>query len=181
MKLILLTLIGLAPIMGEYTLFDFNSADNSGQWYIVNDVVMGGLSKSNMVLNNDGTATFKGDVSLENNGGFASVRAPINPMPQKDFKGVMIRVKGDGNMYSVRFRTNNNFDGYAYQAKITTNKDNWIEFKIPFADFKPTFRGYTLSNKPVLESKDIAQIGLLIADKQSGNFKITIDWIKFYE
>ena len=97
----------------------------------------------------------------------------------KDYNVVIIRVKGDGNVYSLRFRTNNNFDGYSYQAKFKTKPGEWEEHKIPLSDFKPTFRGNTLSNKPELESKDIKQIGILIADKQFGNFKLTIDWIHF--
>ena len=181
MKTTLLAIMGLILVEGEFLLFDFSSPENSGKWYIVNDVVMGGLSKSDIVLNPDSTATFKGNVSLKNNGGFASVRTLVDAMDQEDFKGVVVRVKGDGNLYSVRFLTDRNLDSYAYQAKIKTDKDNWKEFKIPFEDFKPTFRGYILKNKPALESKDIAQIGILIADKQSGDFEITIDWIKFYK
>ena len=161
-------------------LFDFNSADTSGRWYTVNDDVMGGISKSNVRLNEDGTATFWGQVSLENNGGFASIRAVVENSFENDFKGVMMRVKGDGNIYSVRFRTNKSFDGYAYQARFETDIDKWIEVKLPFDEFFPTFRGNTLGNKPALESKDISQIGIMIADKQSGNFQINLDWIKFY-
>ena len=164
----------------ESILFDFNSADTSGRWYTVNDDVMGGISKSNVRLNEDGTATFWGQVSLENNGGFASIRAVVENSFENDFKGVMMRVKGDGNIYNVRFRTNKSFDGYAYQAKFETEQDKWKEVNLPFDDFIPTFRGNTLGNKPALESKDISQIGIMIADKQSGNFQIDMDWIKFY-
>jgi hypothetical protein len=56
-----------------------------------------------------------------------------------------------------------------------------MEFKLPFKDFIPTYRGYTLREKPALESKDISQIGIMIADKQSGSFETDIDWIKFYK
>ncbi len=173
--------MGLIISKGETTLFDFNSPETSGQWNTVNDGVMGGLSQSVMTLNPDGTATFRGEVSLENNGGFASVRANLNSISQKEFKGVMVRIKGDGNIYNLRFRTNRNFDGYAYQAKIETEKDKWTEFKIPFDQFIPVYRGYTLKDKPKLVSSDMAQIGILIADKQVGSFELTLDWIKFYE
>lgn len=181
MKTIFIILLTLVMVKGETILFDFNSTTTSVSWYTVNDDVMGGISKSNMKLNDDGTATFRGQVSLENNGGFASIRSVINNSFESDYKGVTLRVKGDGNIYNVRFRTNRNFDGYAYQAKIKTEKNKWKEFKIPFKDFAPTFRGYTLSDKPSLESKDIVQIGVLIADKQFGNFELIMDWIKFYE
>ena len=167
-------------VNGDSVLIDFNSAETSGSWYTVNDDVMGGISKSNMTLNDGGTATFRGQLSLENNGGFASIRSRINAGNESDFKGVILRLKGDGNIYSIRFRTNQNFDGFAYQAKIETEKDQWIEFKVPFKDFTPTYRGYTLKDKPALESKDIVQIGILIADNQSGNFEIDMDWVKFY-
>jgi hypothetical protein len=162
------------------TLFDFNSEETSGNWYVVNDDVMGGVSSSKVVMHDEGYAIFRGVLSAENNGGFASIRAMIDMNAEKDYKGVIIRVRGDGNIYSIRFRTNTGFDGYAYQAKFQTEKDKWIEVKVPFSDFKPTYRGRTLDNKPKLESKNIEQIGLLIADYQFGSFTLDIDWIKVY-
>ena len=168
-------------VTGDLTLFDFNSAETSGRWYVVNDDVMGGVSKSEMRLNDNGTATFSGTLSSENYGGFASVRVPVQVPEESDFKGVKIRLRGDGNIYSLRFRTNMNFDGYAYQAKVRSKNGEWDEFEVPFSDFLPTFRGQTLSGKPALKSDDIAQFGLLIADEQFGEFTVDIDWIKFYE
>ncbi len=168
-------------IKGKTIIFDFNGPETSGIWYTVNDEVMGGISTSNMKLNDDGSATFKGEVSLENNGGFASIRTTIDHSLESDFKGVILRIKGDGKKYNVRFRTNKNFDGYAYQAKIHTEKNEWKEFKLSFKDFVHTFRGNSLHDKPALASKDIYQIGILIADKQPGYFELTMDWIGFYE
>ena len=43
-------------------------------WIIVNDNVMGGISNSSLSLNNENNLVFNGNVSLDNNGGFASVR-----------------------------------------------------------------------------------------------------------
>jgi monofunctional biosynthetic peptidoglycan transglycosylase len=161
-------------------LFDFNSKETSGNWYIINDDVMGGISRSDIKLQDDAYVNFQGVVSPENNGGFASARAKIEIGSEKNYKGVIIRVRGDGKKYSLRFRTNTNFDGYAYQAKFQSEKDSWVEYKIPFSDFEPTYRGRTLSNKPNLESKNIEQIGVLIADYQFGPFSLDIDWIKLY-
>lgn len=165
-------------VNGEKLIFDFNSPPTSGNWTTINDVVMGGVSQSKFEIRQDGTATFSGTVSPDNNGGFASARASIQG-EFKDYKEVIIRVKGDGNIYSLRFRTDNNFDGISYQAKFKTEANEWKEYKIPLSEFKPTFRGNTLSNKPKLESKDIRQIGVLIADKQYGKFELTLDWICF--
>jgi len=164
---------------GETVIFDFNSPSTSGEWVTVNDVVMGGISDSKFEINSDSTATFSGIVSPDNNGGFASARTSVETV-HEDFEGVIIRVKGDGNIYSLRFRTDKNFDGYSYQTKFKTDSGEWKEYKLPFGEFKPTYRGNTLSNKPKPESKDIKQIGILIADKQFGKFELNIDLIKFY-
>ena len=164
---------------GETVIFNFNSPSTSGEWVTVNDVVMGGVSSSKFEINSDSTATFSGTVSPDNNGGFASARTSLKN-EFKDYTGVMIRVKGDGNIYSLRFRTNNSFDGFSYQAKFKPDSNEWKEYKIPFSDFKPTFRGNTLSDKPELASKNIKQMGILIADKQFGKFELNIDWINFY-
>jgi len=179
MKLIIFLTIMSLMMNSETEIFNFNSPSTSGEWTTVNDVVMGGISESRFEINSDSTATFSGTVSPDNNGGFASVRTSLDN-EFKDFEGAIIRVKGDGNIYSLRFRTDKNFDGISYQAKLETNSGEWKEYKIPFSNFKPTFRGRTLSNKPELASKDIKQIGILIADKQFGMFELVIDWIKFY-
>ena len=141
---------------------------------------MGGISTSKFFINSDGTATFSGNVSPENNGGFASVRTKLEGRVNEIFESVTFRVKGDGKKYNLRFRTNSNFDGIAYQSKFLTQSDEWITIKIPFDSFQPTFRGRLIQNQPKLKSEDIMQIGFLIADKQFGEFKIDIDWIKFY-
>ena len=161
-------------------IYNFSSDQTSGEWRIINDVVMGGISKSNFTINEDSTATFSGVLSAENNGGFASARSYLEGEGYAGYKGVLIRVLGDGLFYNLRFRTDKNFDGMAYQAKFGTEKQVWIEHKIPFASFKPTFRGRTLENKPLLISENIDQVGIMITDKQFGPFELKIDWIRFY-
>jgi monofunctional biosynthetic peptidoglycan transglycosylase len=164
----------------EKTIFDFNS-HSSQQWQIINDGVMGGLSSSNFTVIDSGYAVFSGEVSPENNGGFASVRTLIENTTINDYDGVMIKVKGDGKIYSIRFRLNRNFDGISYQGKFTADEGIWKIVKIPFTEFIPTFRGRTIPDQPELNSKDIKQLGFLIADNQFGNFNIFIEWIKFYK
>jgi len=177
-SIIFLTFMSLI-MNSETVIFNFNSPSTSGEWVTVNDVVMGGVSDSKFEINSDSTATFSGTVSPDNNGGFASARAPLKN-EFKDFEKVIIRVKGDGNIYSLRFRTDKNFDGISYRAKFKTEPGEWEKHTIPLSEFKQIFRGNILSNKPKLESKDAKQIGFLIADKQFGKFELVIDWIKLY-
>lgn len=54
------------------------------QWYVVNDNVMGGVSNSSMVFTENETLVFKGRVSLDNNGGFASVRLNTRNLKVKE-------------------------------------------------------------------------------------------------
>ena len=160
-------------------VFVFNSPENSGEWRIINDVVMGGISKSSFILSEDGSAKFSGTLSPDNNGGFASVRAFIEEKDLDVFTGVIIKAKGDGNQYNLRFRTDQNYDGVSYQAKFKSSKEEWIEHKISFKDFVPTYRGRRVPNKPELISNNIRQIGILIADEQWGEFDLGVKWIKF--
>ena len=63
MLAIIYFLLGGLIMNGERIIFDFSSEQTAGKWRTINDVVMGGLSKSNMVLNEDGFANFSGTLS----------------------------------------------------------------------------------------------------------------------
>jgi monofunctional biosynthetic peptidoglycan transglycosylase len=178
-RLFILLLAG-AVMISEIEIKDFNSIETSAEWEIINDGVMGGLSQSTFEINSDGTATFKGNVSPENNGGFASVRTVIDDMDLQNYEGAVIRIKGDGKIYSLRFRTDQTYDGISYQAKFETEPGTWKEHKIPFENFTPVWRGRFVPNQPQLISGEIKQVGILISDKQYGDFELNIDWIKFY-
>jgi monofunctional biosynthetic peptidoglycan transglycosylase len=160
---------------------DFKDSGEVDQWRIVNDGVMGGLSQSQILTTNDKTAIFQGEVSLENYGGFASVRTIPRPYNLAGYSGFMIRIKGDGKRYQLRLRTDNRFDGPSYRHSFSTRENEWITVQIPFRDFVPTFRGRVLTDAPPLSPEQIQQIGFLISDKQEGAFQLEIDWIQAYK
>ncbi|MCW8849646.1 MAG: CIA30 family protein, partial [Melioribacteraceae bacterium] len=105
---IIMFIISGLVMNGEKQIFDFSSPETSGEWRIINDVVMGGVSKSSMKLEKDGSAKFSGTLSSDNNGGFASVRAYVENDHLEGFTGVIIKTKGDGNTYNLRIRTDQN-------------------------------------------------------------------------
>ena len=107
----------------EAILFDFGTLANMDDWLIVNDGVMGDLSKSSFILNDSNTAVFSGNVSLENNGGFTSTRTKTLRFQLDGFKGVLVRVKGDGKKYQFRIRTDDRFDGVSYRYHFETDAD----------------------------------------------------------
>lgn len=165
---------------GEIMLFDFAKMENMNDWLIVNDGVMGGLSKSKIFMSNSNTAIFSGNVTLENNGGFASTRTRARPFRLDDYKGIKIRVKGDGNKYQFRIRTDDRFDGVSYRYHFETKVNQWETISIPFNKCVPVFRGRILRDEKAISSSEIQQLGILISDKQTGKFQLEIQWIKAY-
>ena len=56
-------------------LFDFSAPTAADAWSAIDDRVMGGVSRSRLRHDTAGHAVFEGEVSLAQNGGFASVRS----------------------------------------------------------------------------------------------------------
>jgi len=158
-------------------IFDFQTVTNPAAWQVVNDDVMGGVSASSWRLTN-GVAVFQGELSRANNGGFASVRSLPAPL---DFAGgdtLIIRVRGDGRRYKFTARMDHSFDSAIYQAVFMTKKDDWEEHRLPLKGFVPSFRGRVLIGELPLDPARVVSVGFLIADKQSGPFRLEIAWIK---
>ena len=164
------------PAATDKIIFAFETAYNVA-WQTVNDDVMGGVSTSDFRLTNR-VAVFQGEVSLLNNGGFASVRArPADPA-LTGCAGFVIRVRGDGRRYKFTVRMEHNFDSVIYQAGFATKNGLWAEHRLPQKEFVPTFRGRVLSGEPPFSSAEVRSVGFLISDRQAGPFRLEIAWIK---
>ena len=70
----------LGVTMAPQIIFDFNTDANIQNWRVVDDGVMGGKSLGNFRLDASGHGVFEGEISLENNGGFSSVRYGFEKM-----------------------------------------------------------------------------------------------------
>ena len=103
-------------------LYDFSASKSSGSWIIVNDVVMGGVSRSQLSLSSTGTLLFEGNISLDYGGGFASVRSVFNTLDEENLNGILIMVKGDGKTYQLLVRQQKQFDGVAFFQRFETTK-----------------------------------------------------------
>lgn len=160
-------------------LCDF-TADCDVEWFNVDDGVMGGVSSSRLIPRGPSGASFVGRVSLENNGGFASLRGRMGRTDLSAHEGIALRVRGDGKTYGLRLRTEAAFDGLSYAASFETEQDRWQEIRIPFQRFVPTFRGRTIRGADPLDPSRIHQLGLIISDRQEGEFRLDLDWIAAY-
>lgn len=156
-------------------LFDFDQ-DGAG-WRIIDDGVMGGESRGEWLLRG-GSGFFKGELSLENNGGFSSVRSePLQVTPQASISAFRIRVRGDGRTYQLRVRADADFDGISYRSEFATRAGEWQEISLDLGAFEPVFRGRVLKDCPALRGDMITTVGFLLADKKAGAFHLEVDWI----
>jgi monofunctional biosynthetic peptidoglycan transglycosylase len=158
-------------------LLDFDDAAEAALWRPVDDVVMGGVSSSSFGLAEPGIARFSGNVSLENFGGFASVRTPPRAWDTAGATGFVLRVRGDGHTYKLTLRTNDGFDGIQYQARFNPPAGEWTEVRLPVTSFVATFRGRKVPFASSLDAAGVRAIGLMISDKQAGPFELLVDRI----
>ncbi|MHC4828544.1 MAG: CIA30 family protein [Planctomycetota bacterium] len=155
----------------QRVLFGFDGRDSNNEWTSVNDDVMGGVSEGSVL-------EFKGVVSLENNGGFASIRSRPDTHDLSDCGGLLLRVRGDGHRYACNIRTDFPIAAGSYRQSFETNKNEWQEIALPFRDFVAASFGRVMRDAPDLNIGRIRSFGFTISDKQAGPFKLEVDWIK---
>jgi hypothetical protein len=159
------------------TLLDFDDPADAALWRAVDDVVMGGVSRSAFEQAGPGVARFRGAVSLENSGGVASVRTPPRDWHTAGATGFVLRVRGDGKTYKFTLRTGDGFDGIQYQQRFTTADGAWSEVRLPVNGFVATFRGRSVPFAPALDAAKVRALGLMISDRQAGSFELQVDRI----
>lgn len=169
--------MSLLVLLMATTLLDFDDPAESAAWYAVDDVVMGGVSRSSFDLPEPGIARFSGQVSLENNGGFASVRTPPRNWDTARATAFVLRVRGDGRSYKLTVRNGDGFDGVQYQARFAPPAGKWTDVRLPVASFVPTFRGRVLAGVPVLDPAEVRALGLMVSERQAGPFELLVDRI----
>ena len=157
-----------------YDLFTFSTPAVAAEWSATDDRVMGGVSRSRLKFDPSGHAFFEGVMSLEQNGGFASVRALSKAPPIPNVTHYVVEVRGDGKRYKLNMRTSGRFDAVSYQATFATVADTWTTVAIPVNTFVATFRGRRVIDAPPLDAAKVNQVGLMIADSQDGPFQLAI-------
>eukprot|EP00178_Gracilaria_changii_P007914 TRINITY_DN245_c0_g1_i1.p1 TRINITY_DN245_c0_g1~~TRINITY_DN245_c0_g1_i1.p1 ORF type:complete len:560 (+),score=67.99 TRINITY_DN245_c0_g1_i1:2010-3689(+) len=177
------------PSVSVLDLSDVSSVKS--QWSPVNDVVMGGVSRST-VQSKNGELVFTGSVSTENNGGFASARMSDleTPMNLSGYDGLQLRVKGDGNHYKMIVRCEPKWDGLCHCFTFETVKDEWIDVKIPFERFNTVRRAKTVEDAPALNSANIVAFQLMLSKFEydgelnptfsPGSFELRVSDIRAY-
>jgi hypothetical protein len=161
----------------DRTLFGFDEPDSAKPWQTVNDGVMGGLSDGRFKINEDKNMEFFGTLSLENNGGFASVRSREAKLGLEKGDSIVIRVRGDGRDYNFRLNVPRSVSRNSYEQSFKTKKDEWIEVTLPMDKFVATWRGRVFPNEK-FDPSNITGMGIQLSDKKPGQFKLEVEWIK---
>ena len=163
-------------LTSERTLFDF-SQPNAEKWRSVNDGVMGGRSVGSSKINGEKNLEFSGRLSLENNGGFSSIRTRGNNLNMAEGDSVVLRVRGDGRSYNMNLYSQSNLGGYSFRQSFQTRKGEWMEVKLPVEQFRATWRGRSYS-RVRLDPEQVKGMGILLGDKKPGPFRLEVAWIK---
>ncbi|MFT4974625.1 MAG: NADH dehydrogenase [ubiquinone] 1 alpha subcomplex assembly factor 1 [Myxococcota bacterium] len=152
------------------------------QWVCVNDTVMGGVSESTVEVDAGGVR-FSGELSLENNGGFTSVRTRPADLSLTDAAGFRVRLTGDGRSYDfTASRSDVPIRGGSYRVRIDTVAGEELTVELPLSDFQATAFGRPLTGAPPLTAapERISSVGFLLADKRSGAFSLVVHAIEAY-
>ncbi len=157
------------------TLFDFTPKSDVSDWRTVDDTVMGGRSDGHFRLNEDGHGEYSGRVSLENNGGFSSLRYRMPTIRIEGKTKVRIRLRGDGERYQFRTKTSD-YDRHSYVTYFETSGE-WEEIELELQTMEPQFRGRSL-NMENYPAEMLSEIAILIGNKKEQDFKLELDWLR---
>ncbi|MEN9222067.1 MAG: CIA30 family protein [Thermostichus sp. BF3_bins_97] len=182
-----------ATAQTEHLLFDFRQPNpNLNEfWGILDDVVMGGVSQSQLLWG-ERQLLFTGQVSTANSGGFVSTRTR-NMQPPLDlsgFAGLELRLRGDGQRYKFFLRDQTGWDSPAYSYAFETSPEEEQTVRIPFAEMVPTFRARIVPAAPALNTRQICSLQLMLSKFEAdgslnpqfrpGPFQLGLRWIGAY-
>jgi hypothetical protein len=162
------------PADGARIVVEFADRASIDGWSNVDDSVMGGISASTTTWEAD-AMVFSGDLSLENNGGFTSVRSPVDPGIGSligTATSLQLAVMGDGRYYVLQLRT---IDGSQYIQQFTTVADERSTAELPLADFAPVGRFLQpVADAPQLDPSTVTQVTIYLLEKQPGPFRLAL-------
>jgi hypothetical protein len=114
------------------------------RWELIADRVMGGVSSGELTREHVGgraALRMRGDVSLENNGGFVQIALDLAPgggvVDAREWTGIEIDVFGNDERYNLHLRTADVVRPWqSYRAEFIAAPE-WRTIRLPFATFEP--------------------------------------------
>ncbi|MDE0978596.1 MAG: CIA30 family protein [Flavobacteriales bacterium] len=161
-------------------VFSFGSQEGGLEgWATVDDRVMGGVSKSKVVAI-DSALHWEGELSLESNGGFVSVRSPWNRGQLGKARKVVMKARGSQGVYALRLASSQVYYEPSHQAFFEVDETSWTTFSWSMEEFETTVLGRaTGGNLDVSKVEDVGRVGVMKSDGNPGAFWLEIDFIRF--
>jgi len=157
-------------------LFDFQDAEGVDAWRIINDTVMGGVSSSRFGATGEG-AVFTGTVSLDQGGGFVSMRSPEDRYDLSEGDGLRLFIRGSGKTFKLTFYTEAG-GRVSYRAPFTPpSTTDWEAVNVFFDDLTPFVRGRHVPDAPAFDPARVRAVGILLGDEQDGDFRLELQRI----
>ncbi|MEM6632602.1 MAG: CIA30 family protein [Bacteroidota bacterium] len=180
MQKISIMLVILSLLASNTWEVDFGGGQGIQSWYPVLDGVMGGLSKGKLTFEED-RMVFKGEVSLENNGGFASIKSPFGAMDLSKFKQVELRYKLTGHDFAFTFERDRRFYMPNYKLILPNESPgDWQTVTLDLSNANTYRMGRQTGNKPSqAEWASIIRIGFMSYGKSAGPYLLEVDYVKF--
>lgn len=128
----------------ELVLSDLALPDAPGAWRPFSDRVMGGISQEQVTLeeiDRRRCVRLRGEVRLENNGGFVQVALPLeargSPLDARSYTGVRLLVWGNSEEYRLHLRTTDCRRPQQYYWAPFIAEARWQAVALPFVAFQP--------------------------------------------
>jgi NADH dehydrogenase [ubiquinone] 1 alpha subcomplex assembly factor 1 len=183
MKSIIFLFLGLSitNLTTDNSIFDFGKGQNQiNNWVLISDNIMGGVSKSKLDYT-ENTLALSGNISLDNFGGFSSVKTTFGKYDLSQFRGVKIKFKSTNQKFAFTLEDQKNWTLPNFKGNFYSDKVNiWEEKTIYFSDFKEYQVGEPTGKKLKDNClKNIVRMGIITTEKKEGPFSIEIDYVEF--
>ncbi len=159
--------------------FDFGQDKDGDDWYVINDGVMGGLSKG-AITRKENSFVFAGTVSLANNGGFTSYRTPFQPFDLSAYDTLSIKLRSTGIQMAIVMETEKPYYKPNYKYALPKTEGEWTVIDIPLKELGAYRLGNPLGYQLDKEKQaEIIRIGLITNEKRADKFEIELDYLVF--
>lgn len=157
---------------------DFGNVKAGSEWMVINDAVMGGRTVANKIFT-DSSIILKGKLSLENNGGFSSLRAN-NTVDLSQYKTISITYKSDFD-FDFRLELYREYWMPNYKVALPKTQQQWVTKTYQLTEFSESIMGK--NGKALITNLQLAsviRIGFITAEKRQENFELEVKEIQFY-
>jgi len=165
------------PRSNQDVVWDFRTT-GTRDWRPLNDGVMGGRSTGNVAYG-DSAMLWQGATSLDNNGGFASLRAPWGHLNLSQAREVVLTCRGTGGPFKLTMETSERW-WMPYAFASFSPSEEWGEVVLDVSDFgwSQAQMGDLRSVTPSKEWSDILRVGLMKYDGTAQPFELEVQSLR---